>query len=88
MLAMVVNDNAGNQTPRGVLRFFASRLAPTGIFCEFNSQARPSLNCRSWLASDGGLKIDENPKGPIAGSYKTAVTVQILHGWTVAMLLG
>jgi hypothetical protein len=26
---MVVNDYAGNLTPRGVLRFFASRLAPT-----------------------------------------------------------
>jgi len=29
MLAMVVNDNAGNLTPRGVLRFIASMLAPT-----------------------------------------------------------
>jgi hypothetical protein len=28
MLAMVVNDSAGSLTPRGVLRFFASRLAP------------------------------------------------------------
>ena len=27
---MVVNDYAGNLTPRGVLRFIASRLAPTG----------------------------------------------------------
>jgi hypothetical protein len=27
---MVVNDNAGWQVPRGVLRFIASRLAPTG----------------------------------------------------------
>ncbi|EJM48823.1 hypothetical protein PMI28_05512, partial [Pseudomonas sp. GM48] len=26
-LAMVVNDNAGNLTPRGALRFFASKLA-------------------------------------------------------------
>jgi hypothetical protein len=26
---MVVNDNAGNLTPRVALRFFASRLAPT-----------------------------------------------------------
>ncbi|EPA98560.1 UNVERIFIED_ORG: hypothetical protein J2W82_003151 [Pseudomonas mohnii] len=31
MLAMVVNDNAGNLTPRGALRFIASMLAPTGI---------------------------------------------------------
>ena len=29
MLAMVVNDNAGNLTPRGVLRPIASMLAPT-----------------------------------------------------------
>ncbi|AWY39714.1 hypothetical protein DKY63_07295 [Pseudomonas putida] len=29
LLAMVVNDNAGCLTPRGVLRFIASRLAPT-----------------------------------------------------------
>jgi hypothetical protein len=27
---MVVNDNARNLTPRGALRFFASKLAPTG----------------------------------------------------------
>ena len=30
MLAMVVNDNAGRLTPRVVLGFFASKLAPTG----------------------------------------------------------
>ena len=30
MLAMGVNDNAGCLMPRGVLRFIASRLAPTG----------------------------------------------------------
>jgi hypothetical protein len=28
MLAMVVNDDAGCLTPRGVLRFIASMLAP------------------------------------------------------------
>ncbi|PAM84658.1 hypothetical protein CES87_04195 [Pseudomonas sp. ERMR1:02] len=41
MLAMVVNDNAGWQRSRGVLRFIASKLAPTeknpmsdhGVFC-------------------------------------------------------
>jgi hypothetical protein len=27
---MEANDDAGFLTPRGVLRFFASRLAPTG----------------------------------------------------------
>ena len=30
MLAMVVNDDAGSLTPRGVLGFIASVLAPTG----------------------------------------------------------
>ncbi|AWY39841.1 hypothetical protein DKY63_07980 [Pseudomonas putida] len=30
MLAMVVNDNAGCLTPRGVLTCIASMLAPTG----------------------------------------------------------
>jgi hypothetical protein len=30
MLAMIVNDNAGNLTPRGALRLIASKLAPTG----------------------------------------------------------
>jgi hypothetical protein len=30
MLAMEVNDDAGSLIPRGALRFFASRLAPTG----------------------------------------------------------
>lgn len=30
MLAMVVNDDTGNLTPRGDLRFIASVLAPTG----------------------------------------------------------
>ncbi len=29
MLAMVVNDNEGSLTPRGVFGFFASKLAPT-----------------------------------------------------------
>ncbi|OXR31624.1 hypothetical protein PSUM_18545 [Pseudomonas umsongensis] len=29
MLAMIVNDNAGNLTPGCALRFFASMLAPT-----------------------------------------------------------
>jgi hypothetical protein len=32
MLAMVAIDNAGNLTPRGVLRFIASMLAPTVVY--------------------------------------------------------
>ncbi|AWY38533.1 hypothetical protein DKY63_00890 [Pseudomonas putida] len=31
LLAMVVNDNAGNLMPRGVRGSIASRLAPTGV---------------------------------------------------------
>jgi hypothetical protein len=32
---MNVNDNAGNLKPRGVLGFFASKLAPTSVFAGF-----------------------------------------------------
>ncbi|MDP9688602.1 UNVERIFIED_ORG: hypothetical protein J2W82_002262 [Pseudomonas mohnii] len=32
MLAMEVNDDAGSLTPRSALRFFASVLAPTGLY--------------------------------------------------------
>ncbi|PAM82079.1 hypothetical protein CES87_20885 [Pseudomonas sp. ERMR1:02] len=31
LLAMVVNDNAGNLTPSGVIEIIASRLAPTSF---------------------------------------------------------
>jgi hypothetical protein len=34
LLAMVVNDNAGWQVPRGVLGFIASKLAPTVVLAE------------------------------------------------------
>jgi hypothetical protein len=50
MLAMVVNDDAGCLRPRGVLAFFASRLAPTGLrrarlFCG----QKQNPNCfRNW----------------------------------------
>ncbi len=33
MLAMVVNDDAGNLMPRGALQSIASKLAPTGVVC-------------------------------------------------------
>jgi hypothetical protein len=33
LLAMEDNDNAGHQAPRSVLRFFASKLAPTNQRC-------------------------------------------------------
>ncbi len=42
MLAMVVNDNAGNLIPRGVFSFIASMLAPT----EGGAQSRKS---DSWM---------------------------------------
>ena len=38
---MEVNDDAGSLTPRGALRFFASRLAPTGDVCLADEQVRP-----------------------------------------------
>jgi hypothetical protein len=31
LLAKVANDDAGLLTPRGVLKFFASKLAPTHV---------------------------------------------------------
>ncbi|RAI69204.1 hypothetical protein DOZ80_13640 [Pseudomonas fluorescens] len=34
---MVVNDNAGNLTPRGALRFIASKLAPTSMVTPFSA---------------------------------------------------
>ncbi|EPA94655.1 hypothetical protein SAMN04490206_3111 [Pseudomonas umsongensis] len=34
---MVVNDDTGNLTPRGDLRFIASMLAPTGCSTQDNS---------------------------------------------------
>ncbi len=34
MLAKNVNDNAGKLDERGALRFFASKLAPTGCWCQ------------------------------------------------------
>ena len=45
LLAMVVNDNAGNLAPRGALRFFASELAPTRLLAKFLEL----LSCRPIL---------------------------------------
>jgi hypothetical protein len=36
---MVVNDNAGSLTPRGVITTIASKLAPTGFRVEINACA-------------------------------------------------
>ncbi|NCE89306.1 hypothetical protein DK871_04100 [Pseudomonas sp. L13] len=42
LLAKIVNDNAGNQPASGVLRFFASKLAPTGGYEPFfEAKKRP-----------------------------------------------
>ncbi|EJM72841.1 hypothetical protein PMI31_03389 [Pseudomonas sp. GM55] len=38
---MVVNDNAGWQVPRGVLGFFASKLAPTKGIDRRREQHKP-----------------------------------------------
>jgi len=41
MLAMVVDDDSGNLTPRGALRFFASMLAPARLCTpEISSESR------------------------------------------------
>ncbi|OPK10401.1 hypothetical protein BZ163_10365 [Pseudomonas sp. VI4.1] len=50
MLAMVVNENAGSLTPRGALRLFASKLAPTGkgVACGFYKAIK------SPISSSGG----------------------------------
>jgi hypothetical protein len=68
MLAMVVNDNAANLTPRAVLRFIASRLAPTvdlQCYVDAGSTNRP---CGSGLARDSGVTVDDDVEGddPIA----------------------
>jgi len=41
LLAKIANDNAGRLTPRGALRFFASKLAPTvaALLLSFSAQA-------------------------------------------------
>jgi len=56
LLAMFVNDNAGGLTPRGVLRSFASGLAPTGSISMFNgrlqSLALPSGAARAYLRGE------------------------------------
>ena len=56
MLAMFVNDNAGGLTPRSVLRFIASGLAPTGSISMFNgrlqSLALPSGAARAYLRGE------------------------------------
>ena len=53
---MFVNDNAGGLTPRSVLRFLASRLAPTGSISMFNgrlqSLALPSGAARAYLRGE------------------------------------
>jgi len=46
LLAMDANDKAGNLKPRGVLRLFASKLAPTGMVINDNAA---HLTCRGVL---------------------------------------
>ncbi|CAI8853554.1 hypothetical protein EMIT0P218_280027 [Pseudomonas sp. IT-P218] len=64
MLAMEVNDDAGSLTPRGALRFFASKLAPT-----WAHYAEPPLGLTMWQENQkpiqkqkrGGLRADLIP---------------------------
>jgi hypothetical protein len=50
---MVVNDDAGNLTPRGVLRFIASRLAPTGFHAGIKQVFMQAI--KSPTTSSGGM---------------------------------
>ncbi|AWY44303.1 hypothetical protein DKY63_02285 [Pseudomonas putida] len=50
LLAMVVNDNAGGLTPRGVLPYIASRLAPTVGLGQFSNHSRRSRKV-PWINS-------------------------------------
>jgi hypothetical protein len=54
LLAMVLNDYAGNRVPGGDVAFFASRLAPTGIFGEFEGWLKN--NQRSVAQAPHGLQ--------------------------------
>ena len=57
---MVVNDNAGSLTPRGVLRFIASMLAPTGSAQAFVGASMLAMDVNDnagSLAPRGGLGI-------------------------------
>ncbi len=46
MLAKIVNDDAENLTPRGDLRFFASKLAPTESGSVFDLDLRRPVKPR------------------------------------------
>ena len=51
---MVVNDNAENLTPRAVLEFFASKLAPTGFADQkwklvLSNAVRPAAWLAKWV---------------------------------------
>ena len=47
----VVIENAGNLIPRGVLRFFASRLAPTVKLDQLNAEELRALVTQGWSAA-------------------------------------
>ncbi|GAB6403057.1 hypothetical protein PMHK_04840 [Pseudomonas sp. MHK4] len=48
---------------------FAGKPAPTGVMRRIQAQAQTRINCRSWLASEGGVsgEMDVECAGPIAG---------------------
>ena len=70
MLAMVVNDNAGSLAPRGVLRFIASELAPTGSAQAFVGASMLAMvvndNAGS-LTPRGGLGFIASELAPTGG---------------------
>jgi hypothetical protein len=54
LLAKVVNDDAGSLTPRGVLGFFASKLAPAGgASGGFAGNKKPDIHHRAEVGQAG-----------------------------------
>ncbi|MGF6198054.1 hypothetical protein [Pseudomonas laurylsulfatiphila] len=94
-LAMVVNDNAGWQVPRGVLWFIASRLAPTdGIGAGENTNLVVNENAgwqvprgvlwfiASRLAPTDGIGRRRKHTNPV-GASPLAMVVNDNAGWQV-----
>jgi hypothetical protein len=72
MLAMVVNDDAGQLSARGALRFFASMLAPTGdpgTPVKVRSALRPPR-----LAVDRGRPVNHDGRTQALRSGETGRT--------------
>jgi hypothetical protein len=67
---MEVNDNAGNQIPRGALRFFASKLAPTRVAILTIFRTKKSALPKARSLSFAGHFLDHfarlRPPNPVA----------------------